>query len=332
MSHPYKKEATEGHAKKLKSYGGSSSSSTADKTNKDGNATNWAGFDALNTDKQAGRAPTNSGKYEAPEVRVQKKKGGKVTGAASLKRLDKAPRGKGPTATRKGPIPSPDSQQEAFDPTTKFDAGEMNPTSPRKKGGRVSEIEWEHSKKDLAEDKKLAKKHGMKLEKWEHSKLDEKHDKQQSMAGLKKGGRAKRAEGGMLVNRDGEEAPASNKKTPGKTTVNIMVGQPQGPGGQPIMPPPMSGGTPPGMPPSPPPMMGGAGAPPPGAGAPPMPMPMPPPGAGPGGPPPMMRKDGGKVQVPYKRPGRKGDYPAMDFGSGGGFGRKQKIDAYGKKS
>lgn len=65
-------------------------------------------------------------------------------------------------------------------------------------------------------------------------------------------------------------------------------------------------------------------------GAPPM---GPPPGAGPGGPPPglppMMRADGGKVQVPYKKPGRKDGYPAMDFGSGGGFGRKQKVDAYG---
>jgi hypothetical protein len=46
---------------------------------------------------------------------------------------------------------------------------------------------------------------------------------------------------------------------------------------------------------------------------------------------PMPRKDGGKVQVPYKKPSRKGEYPAMDFGSGGGFGRKQKIDAYGTK-
>jgi hypothetical protein len=57
-----------------------------------------------------------------------------------------------------------------------------------KKGGKVSHMEWEHSKKDLREDRKLAKKHGMSLEKWEKSKLDEKHDKQQSMKGLKRGG------------------------------------------------------------------------------------------------------------------------------------------------
>lgn len=68
----------------------------------------------------------------------------------------------------------------------------------KKKGGKVSHMEWEHSKKDLAEDKKLAKKHGMSLEKWEKSALDKKHDKQQSTKGLCYGGKAKKAGGGML--------------------------------------------------------------------------------------------------------------------------------------
>lgn len=55
------------------------------------------------------------------------------------------------------------------------------------KGG-MTEKEWEGSKKDLEQDKKLAKKHNMSFEAWEKSSLDKKHDKQQSMKGLKMGG------------------------------------------------------------------------------------------------------------------------------------------------
>ena len=49
--------------------------------------------------------------------------------------------------------------------------------------------EWEGSAEDVAQDKKLAKKHGMSYEKWERSKMDEKHDKQKSMKGLRAGGK-----------------------------------------------------------------------------------------------------------------------------------------------
>ena len=99
-----------------------------------------------------------------------------------------------------GPMPRP-----PLPPTAA--AGNMPPPAampPRpmmKKGGKVSEMEWEHSKKDLAQDKKLAKKHGMSMEAWEKSAADKKHDSQQSMKGLKKGGMSKMARGGGIESR-----------------------------------------------------------------------------------------------------------------------------------
>ena len=59
-------------------------------------------------------------------------------------------------------------------------------TTPFKKGGMA----FEGSAKDEAQDKKLAKKHGMSMKSWEGSKMDDKHDRQKSMKGLKRGGKA----------------------------------------------------------------------------------------------------------------------------------------------
>lgn len=65
-----------------------------------------------------------------------------------------------------------------------------------KTGGRAKAFEG--SAKDEKQDKKLAKKYGMSMESWEKSSMDDKHDSQQSMKGLKKGGRAHKNLGGIL--------------------------------------------------------------------------------------------------------------------------------------
>lgn len=57
------------------------------------------------------------------------------------------------------------------------------------KAGKVPMKQWEASKKDLQQDKKLAAKRNQSLAAWEKSPADRKHDAQQNMKGLKKGGR-----------------------------------------------------------------------------------------------------------------------------------------------
>jgi hypothetical protein len=450
MAHEYAKEAKALHEKKLKSYGKDDKAlGSKDK------AKNWAGFDALNTNEQAGMRPLNKPASMSDETnpRIMRKKGGKVVGAQSLKRLDKAPRkGKAVggqmmgTGQRIGAIPSPQTQQEDFDPQLRGVPGQMAPGTTRKKGGKVmghqqdyesrshesqgsqglrpreghrkggkiqdyearsddsqgvskKPVRHSHAKggsaehPDEAEDKALIRKmvkakdlkmkHGGKArKKYEDGggKLPSPYEAMESagrlkeirskdtrepseseaaetynreganavhdMEARKKGGRTKKATGGAFSDYMGEDSSShksGGKSGKGKTTVNVIIGgnpeqqQPQGPnpmalaallgaarggaGGPPQQLPPPGAG--PQLPPA---MAGGPSAAPAMGGA----LPAMASGAGampPGGP--MPRKDGGSVQVPYKKPGRKGEYPAMDFGAGGGFGRKQKIDAYG---
>ena len=76
-------------------------------------------------------------------------------------------------------------------------SGLMGASMMHKRGGEV----WEGSKKDEAQDKKLAKKHHMTMKAWEASEMDKKHDRQHSMKGLRHGGKIHKDDGGGIGNR-----------------------------------------------------------------------------------------------------------------------------------
>ena len=87
-----------------------------------------------------------------------------------------------------------DSEPDA--PPSEADFQMRPPKRPAglKSGGKAEKFEG--SAKDQMQDKKLAAKRGMSMKEWEASKADDKHDSQQSMKGLKAGGRAKMNNGG----------------------------------------------------------------------------------------------------------------------------------------
>ena len=80
------------------------------------------------------------------------------------------------------------------------------------KDGGMTEKEFEGSAKDLSQDKKLAKKHGMSFSDWEKSSMDVKHDKQQSMTGLKKGGDAMAKKFNPFAGKESKSEEAKEKK------------------------------------------------------------------------------------------------------------------------
>jgi hypothetical protein len=98
------------------------------------------------------------------------------------------------------PIPKAPPQEKPAEPVYRGKSvripvsDEVTPLRVRKSGGKA----WEGSAKDEAQDKKLAKKHGMSMSAWEKSSMDKKHDTQHSTEGLKKGGRTGKSLGGVL--------------------------------------------------------------------------------------------------------------------------------------
>ena len=131
----------------------------------------------------AGKKGTSTAQQIAEEKREQgmsKPKRGKSKNYADG---GLAPYGATAPVAAAGPDPKSIVQKNAMN----FGMGTSG--SPYKKGGMAK---FEGSAKDEAQDKKLAKKHGMSMKAWESSKMDAKHDKQESMKGLKRGGEAKK--------------------------------------------------------------------------------------------------------------------------------------------
>lgn len=151
-------------------------------------ASGWEAYDLLNADAKTGMRPVSRRAY---------KKGGKVDAKPEGKmcggRADRKKRQSGGKAITANSLVNRNVKEANQERDGIKHVGGM------KKGGKVPKETWEHSKADLKQDKKLAKKRGMSMEAWEKSKADKKHDRQQSPKGLKKGGRAGKDNGGGLT-------------------------------------------------------------------------------------------------------------------------------------
>lgn len=149
-------------------------------------ASGWEVYDPLNADVKTGLRPISRRAYKKGG-KVEAKPEGKMCGG----RADRKKRQSGGKAITANSLVNRNVKEANQERDGIKHVGGM------KKGGKVAKEAWEHSKSDLKQDKKLAKKHGMSMAAWEKSKLDEKHDKQQPTKGLKKGGRAAKADGGL---------------------------------------------------------------------------------------------------------------------------------------
>lgn len=117
---------------------------------------------------------------------------------------------------------------------SKQQEGDYRPAQGFNKGGSAKMAKggkakiFEGSAADMAQDKKLAKKRGMSLAEWENSSADKKHDAQKNMKGLKMGGKAKMAKGGIVPLPPMPMTPGiPGRGTPFRTTPNGP-----GPGGR----------------------------------------------------------------------------------------------------
>ena len=148
-------------------------------------ASGWEAYDPLNADVKTGMRPISRRAYKKGG-KVEAKPEGKMCGG----RADRKKRQSGGKAITANSLVNRNVKEANQERDGIKHVGGM------KKGGKVSKEAWEHSKADLKQDKKLAKKRGMSMEAWEKSKADKKHDAQQSPKGLKHGGRSGKADGG----------------------------------------------------------------------------------------------------------------------------------------